>query len=285
MTRGDGSGAPAAAGYTGDVEPGGPAAVRVLDEVVLRKASVGPMDNAVYVLACRRTGERLLVDAAAEPDRLLALVGAGSRGGAAGAGWPDGLAGAGSPGDAAGAGWPGDAAGAGSDAVPPGPLALVVTTHRHGDHLGALAAVLAATGAPHAAGADDAAAVAEAAGTTRPRALAHGDVLTVGALRLEVLALRGHTPGAVALAYREPDDARAPGAVPGRVHLLTGDSLFPGGPGRTTDPVAFASLMADLEARVFGRFRDDTWVYPGHGRDTTLGAERPHLPEWRARGW
>lgn len=237
-------------GYTGDVEPGGPAAVRVLDEVVLRKLSVGPMDNGAYVLACRRTGARVLVDAAAEPDRLLDLVRAGS---------------------------PGD--------VPPGPLALVVTTHRHRDHLGALAAVLAATGAPHAAGADDAAAVAEAAGTTAPRALAHGDVVEVGALRLEVVALRGHTPGAVALAYREPGDARAPGAVPGRVHLLTGDSLFPGGPGRTADPAAFGSLMADLEDRVFGRFPDDTWVYPGHGRDTTLGAERPHLTRWRARGW
>jgi glyoxylase-like metal-dependent hydrolase (beta-lactamase superfamily II) len=69
------------------------------------------------------------------------------------------------------------------------------------------------------------------------------------------------------------------------VHLLTGDSLFPGGPGRTADPAAFRSLMADLEDRVFGPFPDDTWVYPGHGRDTTLGAERPHLAEWRARGW
>ena len=245
-----GGGEDAVAGYTGDVVPGGPAAVRVLDEVVLRKLSVGPMDNEAYVLACRRTGARLLVDAAAEPDRLLDLARAGS---------------------------PGEA--------PAGPLALVVTTHRHRDHLGALAGVLAATGAAHAAGAADADAVAEAASTTVPRALAHGDVLEVGALRLEVLALRGHTPGAVALAYREPDDARAPGAVPGRVHLLTGDSLFPGGPGRTADPAAFDALMSDLEDRVFGRFRDDTWVYPGHGRDTTLGAERPHLAEWRARGW
>ncbi|WP_239068818.1 MBL fold metallo-hydrolase [Cellulomonas pakistanensis] len=243
---GDGRGA---GRYTGVAAPGGPAAVRVLDDVVLRKLSVGPMDNAAYVLACRRSGARLLVDAAAEPDRLL---------------------------DLARAGVPGD---------PDGDLALVVTTHRHRDHLGALAAVLDATGAPHAAGADDAEAVAADAGTPPPRPLAHGDVVEVGALRLEVVALRGHTPGAVALAYREPGDASAPGAVPGRVHLLTGDSLFPGGPGRTTTPAAFASLMADLEDRVFGRFGDDTWVYPGHGRDTTLGAERPHLDEWRARGW
>lgn len=257
-------------GDAGGVEPGGPPAVRVLDEVELRALSVGPMDNAAYVLVCRRTGARLLVDAAAEPDRVLDLVRSRSLGARAGV----------EVGDAAGA-----TAGAAAGGAPDGPLALVVTTHRHRDHLGALAAVLDATGAPHAAGAADADAVAAAAGTTVPRALAHGDVLEVGALRLEVVGLRGHTPGAVALDYREPDDAHAPGSVPGRVHLLTGDSLFPGGPGRTADPQAFASLMADLEERVFRRFRDDTRVYPGHGRGTTLGAERPHLAEWRARGW
>ncbi len=233
-----------AGGYTGDVRPGDPPAVRVLDEVVLRKLSVGPLDNEAYTLVCRRTGAQLLVDAAAEPDRLLTLVRDGSP-----------------------------------------RLDLVVTTHRHADHLGALAAVLDATGAAHAAGEEDAAAVAAGAAVPLPRPLRHGDTLTVGSVTVEVVALRGHTPGAVALAYREPDDARAAGAVPGRVHLLTGDSLFPGGPGRTTDAVAFATLMADLEQRVFGRFRDDTWVYPGHGRDTTIGAERPHLAAWRARGW
>ncbi|WP_454048816.1 MBL fold metallo-hydrolase [Cellulomonas sp. Marseille-Q8402] len=227
--------------YTGEVAPGGPAAVRVLDEVVLRKLSVGSMDNNAYTVTCRRTGARLLVDAAAEADRLLELV------------TEDGAE---------------------------GPL-LVVTTHRHRDHLGALAAVLTATGASHAAGAGDAADVALLAGSTAPRPLVHGEVLTVGAVALEVVALRGHTPGSVALAYREPAGATAPG----RVHLLTGDSLFPGGPGRTADPRAFDALMSDLEARVFDRFDDGTWVYPGHGRDTTLGAERPHLGEWRARGW
>ncbi len=219
-----------------------------LDALVLRTLRVGPMDNDAYLLTCRATGAQLLVDAAAEPDRLLDAVRAGSPGGTP-------------------------------------RLDLVVTTHRHADHLGALAAVLAATGARHAAGADDADAVAAAAGTSRPEPLRHGDVLAVGALRLDVLALRGHTPGAVALALTEPDDARAPGAVPGRVHLLTGDSLFPGGPGRTTSPAAFDALMTDLEQRVFARYRDDTRVLPGHGLPTTLGAERPHLGEWRARGW
>jgi len=94
-------------------------------------------------------------------------------------------------------------------------------------------------------------------------------------IRVEVIGLVGHTPGSITLAYR--------GAGP--THLFTGDSLFPGGPGRTTNPRDFASLMEDLETKIFGRFDDDTVVHPGHGDDTTLGAERPHLAEWRARGW
>ena len=104
-------------------------------------------------------------------------------------------------------------------------------------------------------------------------------------MALEVVALRGHTPGSVALAYREPARTTAPDGVPGRVHLFTGDSLFPGGPGRTTAPADFRSLMTDLQERVFDALPDDTWVYPGHGRDTTLGAERPHLGQWWHRGW
>ena len=92
---------------------------------------------------------------------------------------------------------------------------------------------------------------------------------------LEVIHLRGHTPGSIALVYRAADGP----------HLFTGDSLFPGGPGRTGSPEDFTSLMDDLEERVFGPLPDETWVYPGHGDDTTLGAERPQLAEWRERGW
>lgn len=233
--------------YTGHVGPGGATAVRVLDEAEVRKASVGPMDNAAYLVTCRRSGAQLLVDAPADPDRLLALLREGS----------------------------GSAR-----------LDLVVVTHRHRDHLGALASVVAVTGAAVAAGAEDADAVAAAADHPVDRRLRHGDVLTVGRLRLDVVALRGHTPGSVALALTEPSDATAPDAVPGRVHLFTGDSLFPGGVGSTDrDPVRFARLLGDVTERVFDRYRDDTWVYPGHGDDTTLGAERPALAAWAARGW
>jgi glyoxylase-like metal-dependent hydrolase (beta-lactamase superfamily II) len=106
--------------------------------------------------------------------------------------------------------------------------------------------------------------------------LQQGDTITVGDLTLDVIALRGHTPGSVAVLYRDPV------GVP---HLFTGDSLFPGGVGKTTTPLDFQSLIDDVEQRIFDVLPDETWVYPGHGDDTTLGVERPHLGEWRARGW
>ena len=93
---------------------------------------------------------------------------------------------------------------------------------------------------------------------------------------LEVIHLRGHTPGSIALLYRDPH---------GHPHLFTGDSLFPGGVGKTNSPEDFTSLINDVEERVFGQLPDDTWFYPGHGDDSTLGTERPKLGEWRQRGW
>jgi glyoxylase-like metal-dependent hydrolase (beta-lactamase superfamily II) len=153
-----------------------------------------------------------------------------------------------------------------------GGLSTVVTTHCHHDHVQALNSVVAATGAATAAHPDDAPAIPVA--TTQP--VRDGDEARVGRAHLKIIHLVGHSPGSIALRYD---------AGPGSVHLFTGDSLFPGGPGRTTSPVEFTSLMDDLERKVFGPLPDDTWIYPGHGADTTLGAERPHLAEWRARGW
>jgi glyoxylase-like metal-dependent hydrolase (beta-lactamase superfamily II) len=65
-----------------------------------------------------------------------------------------------------------------------------------------------------------------------------------------------------------------------------GPPAFPGGVGNTQqDPARFASLIDDVEERLFGALPDEAWVYPGHGKDTTIGAERPHPGEWRDRGW
>ncbi|MFC8851303.1 MULTISPECIES: MBL fold metallo-hydrolase [unclassified Micromonospora] len=151
-------------------------------------------------------------------------------------------------------------------------LATVVTTHRHMDHWVALEEVVTKTGARALVHVDD------AAGLPIPaQPLADGDTVTVGDHALEVIHLRGHTPGSIALLYRDPA---------GGPHLFTGDSLFPGGVGNTDkDPQRFGQLVDDVEHRLFDRLPDETWFYPGHGRDSTLGAERPSLPQWRARGW
>lgn len=224
------------------VLPDHPSETRALDAVVVRHTSVGPMDNNVYLLTCRASGAQLLIDAAAEPGRILGLVREGS---------------------------------------PAGRLDAVVTTHRHADHHGALREVVAATGARTVAGRAD----TEGIPVPTDQPVDHGDTLRFGEVALDVIALRGHTPGSIALAFTEPAQVRAPEAVPGRVHLFTGDSLFPGGVGNTDrDPGRFAQLLTDVRTRLFDRF-DDAWVYPGHGAGTTLGAERPHLEEWRARGW
>ncbi|HEX3713048.1 MAG TPA: MBL fold metallo-hydrolase [Trebonia sp.] len=214
--------------YTGDVRVGGPPDTRQIGAVTLTKLAVGEMHNNAYLLV-DETGQGLLIDAAAEPARLLELIGST-------------------------------------------PVAKIVTTHRHPDHWQALAEVKAATGAVTVAH------PADAPGIPVPtdELVEDGGTVAWGDTALGVTLLVGHTPGSIALAL--DGDSAAP-------HLFTGDCLFPGGPGRTTRPEDFNSLMGGLEERIFGRLPDETWIYPGHGNDSTLGAERPHLEEWRARGW
>lgn len=151
-----------------------------------------------------------------------------------------------------------------------GILETVVTTHRHKDHWLGLEMVMGVVGAVAYAHPDDA---DELPIPTDP--LVHGDTVRCGDVTLEVIHLRGHTPGSIALYWRDPE---------GEGHLFTGDSLFPGGVGKTWGEGDFEQLVDDVEQRLF-TLPDDTHVYPGHGDDTTIGAERPHLHEWRARGW
>jgi glyoxylase-like metal-dependent hydrolase (beta-lactamase superfamily II) len=214
--------------YTGDVRVGGPPDTRHIGGVTLTKIAVGDMHNNAYLLV-DETGQGLLIDAAAEPRRLLEMIG-------------------------------------------DTPVARIVTTHQHPDHWQALAEVKAATGAVTVAH------PADAPGIPVPtdELVEDGGTVEFGDTVLSVTHLVGHTPGSIALTLG------ADGAGP---HLFTGDCLFPGGPGRTTTPETFNSLMTGLETKIFGRLPDATWVYPGHGNDSTLGAERPHLKEWRERGW
>jgi glyoxylase-like metal-dependent hydrolase (beta-lactamase superfamily II) len=216
--------------YTGDVQVGGPADVRELPELTICKLAVGPFDNNAYLLRSTQTGEGLLIDAAADPDRVLALT-AGQ------------------------------------------PLNTIVTTHQHGDHWQALEQVSKVTGAQLVAHPLDAPPLP----LPMDRTVENGDRIDLGPLSLEVIHLRGHTPGSIALLYDDGGSEK---------HLFTGDSLFPGGVGNTwKDPERFAQLYADVVERLFDRLPDETWVYPGHGKDTTLGAERPSLAEWKSRGW
>jgi glyoxylase-like metal-dependent hydrolase (beta-lactamase superfamily II) len=215
--------------YTGDVRVSGPSDTREIGGgLTVTKLAVGDMNNNAYLLR-DGSGQGLLIDAAAEPDRLIELIG-------------------------------------------DTPVAKIVTTHQHGDHWQGLAAVKAATGAITVAHPADAPGIP----VETDELVTDGGTIAFGDTELSVIHLVGHTPGSIALVI----DADGPAP-----HVFTGDCLFPGGPGRTTTPEAFNSLMSGLEERVFGRLPDETWIYPGHGNDTTLGAERPHLAEWHARGW
>ena len=208
-----------------------------LTDITIRSIAVSEANNNVYLLTSKSSGAQVLIDAADDVPAILSLL-----------------------------------AGAQQDTDADAKVTLIVTTHSHWDHLRALAEIKEATAAPTAAGADDVADIAVP--TDIP--LHHGDLKSFDGFGLEVIHLRGHTPGSVALLYRDPH---------GPAHLFTGDSLFPGGIGKTHTSADFVSLMNDVEHRLFDVYGDDTWFYPGHGDDSSLGAERSQLTEWRARGW
>ena len=210
--------------------------IHSLRDITIRRISVSEMDNNVYLLTAKASGAQLLIDAA---DDLAAIQGL--------------------------------LADAATDTTATPKLALIATTHQHWDHVRALPDLVEATGVKTAAGTEDAPELPVPVDVL----LDHGDVGNFDGFDVTAVHLRGHTPGSVALVYRDGAGS----------HIFTGDSLFPGGPGKTAGPPEFASLMDDLEERVFGTLPDETWVYPGHGDDTTLGKERPSLPEWRERGW
>ncbi|WP_164719773.1 MBL fold metallo-hydrolase [Flaviflexus ciconiae] len=196
-----------------------------LDDTRIVKMSVGSMDNNVYLIE-NNLGDAVIVDAAAEPERVAELA-AGKT------------------------------------------VHAIITTHEHHDHIGALetvhhvfpeAEILATkeTGAALPVEATD--------------SLKHGEVRSFGDLELEFIVLRGHTPAGLAI------------VVEGS-HILTGDSLFPGGVGKTPSEQAFFLLFNDVRDRLFERFDNDTIIHPGHGNSTTLGDERPKLTEWEGRRW
>jgi glyoxylase-like metal-dependent hydrolase (beta-lactamase superfamily II) len=142
----------------------------------------------------------------------------------------------------------------------------VLTTHGHWDHIQAVTAA-------RDAGIDVGVAPADAAMLPGyDFILGDGDVIEVGELRLRAIHTPGHTPGSVSF------------LLEGWPILFSGDTLFPGGPGNTTSGGDFPTIIRSIDERLFP-LPAETLVLPGHGLDTTIGAERPHLEEWRERGW
>jgi glyoxylase-like metal-dependent hydrolase (beta-lactamase superfamily II) len=143
----------------------------------------------------------------------------------------------------------------------------ILITHGHRDHHEQVSGLKARLGVPVAIGIDDAARLS----IEPDELIVDQQTLNFGSKSLQAIHTPGHTPGSTCFLIGN--------------HLFTGDTLFPGGPGNTDrDPVRFERIITSVRERLFS-LPDDTIVYPGHGRDTTIGAERPHLDEWIARGW
>lgn len=214
-----------------------------LPQVTIRTRSVSAMDNNVYLITSKTTGSQVLIDAADESDAVMELVGS-----------------------------------AVDDTPCDLDLVSLITTHEHWDHIRALPDVVERTKVPTSAGAPDADAIEHATGVAAKVHLKHGDKAQFPGIELDVIGLRGHTPGSVALVYVPNGDEPT--------IIFSGDSLFPGGVGNTdNDPQRFESLINDVSDRIFDYYDDDTVVLPGHGASTVLGAERPQLSQWRQRGW
>lgn len=144
-------------------------------------------------------------------------------------------------------------------------IVAIIQTHGHGDHVQALPQLVESLHVPVAAHPGDEYPV------PIQRVLSDGDEVTFGNRAVQVLHTPGHTPGGTCFLIGD--------------HLISGDTLFPGGPGNTwSDKEAFNQIIDSLKTKLFA-LPDETRVYPGHGRDTTIGAERPHLEEWVERGW
>jgi len=191
----------------------------------IHKVVVGPMDNNVYVLRCRETGDAVLLDAANEHERLLDLCRALD-------------------------------------------VREVLETHGHWDHIQAVPQMRDAGYSVHVT-AEDAAML-----PSYDEILLDDAIVNVGRLKLHTILTPGHTPGSMCF------------LLEGSPILFSGDTLFPGGPGNTTfEGGDFNTIIESLDRRLFAPLDADTIVLPGHGDQTTIGTERPHLQEWVDRGW
>ena len=193
-------------------------------ELEIHKVVVGPMDNNVFVLRCRESGEGLLIDAANEHELLLDLCKNLN-------------------------------------------VQQVIETHGHWDHIQAVPQVRDAGYSVHITQ-EDAHML-----DSYDEILEDDCVISVGRIKLETILTPGHTPGSMCF------------KVSNKPILFSGDTLFPGGPGATQfEGGNFEKIIESIDKRLF-ILDKETVVLPGHGENTTIGDERPHLDEWVDRGW
>lgn len=243
-------------------------------EFTVRALSVSEMDNSVYLVTMRHSGEQLLIDPADDAEALYAFT----------------L-------DALLHDCPHleltDAqdhrvrvieSEADFEAVRQRAIGVtsIVVTHGHWDHIRAINGLEKFTGAITSAGAKDIEAIHELEGFKVEESLMGGETFDFYGSDTVVRAISvpGHTPGSIVYVLESVWEDGSPATL-----LFTGDALFPGGVGKTDSRQQFGELFANVLEKLFGAFDDDAIVLPGHGRSTTLGEERPHLEEWGERGW
>ncbi len=194
------------------------------EDITIYKVVVGPIDNNVFYMQCRRTGEAVMIDAANEHDLLLELCRRFN-------------------------------------------VRTILETHGHWDHIGAVEEV---RNAGYEVGV-----VAEDADMlpNYDYLLEDDTVVKVGESALELITTPGHTPGSICFKVRD------------KPLLFSGDTLFPGGPGRTDLPGGdFQTVLTSIDSKIL-TLEANTVVMPGHGGDTSVAAERVNFPAWLNRGW
>lgn len=223
-----------------------PVLLQELPSVTIRCTVVSGMANNVYLLTDKSTGAQILIDAANDFPAVTALLNSAQ-----------------------------------NDSESSPVVQVIATTHSHFDHIQALSETAASTGARTAAGALDAESIQEQCGVVTEQSLDHGAQIKAGNLTLQAVLLRGHTPGSMAYVLQSEGTSGEETTL-----IFSGDSLFPGGVGNTNqNPQRFKQLFEDVTQRLFDVYPNEAVVYPGHGNSTTLGIERPSLPEWHKRGW
>lgn len=191
------------------------------EEIEIRKIVTGSYENNAYLAVCPKTNESVIIDAPAEPEKVLAQA-EGTK------------------------------------------VVAILFTHTHFDHIDGTKELKAGTNVPLVVHPDDEGELPVKA----DKYFEDNGTFSFGSITFKTIHIPGHTPGGTSLLWGK--------------HLFSGDTLFPGGPGRTTSPQNFRQLVGSLEEKIFV-LPDDINVYPGHGKETVLGKEKKSYEAFKQR--